>query len=266
MYANILSIDKELLVNSSALISEHNCSLRIQIYTGDWSFCQLLIIVICMRNNHRGAKRIENRKEDWPWECPFTEEGECRSISAKPTGITKEKETPDCLKIRRNCIKTLDFSFFIYILLLQSYINDFMCSWYISITYHSPVNVNVIATYCIRSTPVYWSTLGPICYGTDTYLPSYSGSEYLFCTRSVATDLVTSLKVQPIRCAIMLCQFGQTRNGCVPTYRILLSSTAANSATGGYEVAPKRFGQSEEPACSNEERTRKSLVLFQKWT
>ena len=43
-------------------------------------------------NNHWGAECIENRKEDWPWEFPFTKEGECRSISAKPTGINKEKD------------------------------------------------------------------------------------------------------------------------------------------------------------------------------
>ena len=42
-------------------------------------------------------------------------------------------------------------------------------------------------------------------------------SEYLFRTRSVATDLVTSLEIQPIRSAFMLCQFGQTRNGYVAT-------------------------------------------------
>ena len=79
----------------------------------------------------------------------------------------------------------------------------------------------------------------------------------MFRTRSVATDLVTSLKFQPIRCAIMLCQFGQTRNGYVATFFILLSSTAASSATSGYVVVPERFGQNEDPACSNEERTRK---------
>ena len=63
----------------------------------------------------------------------------------------------------------------------------------------------------------------------------------------------------------MLCQFGQTRNGYVATYFILLSSTAVSSATSGYVVVPERFGQNEEPVCSNDERTKKSLVLFQKW-
>ena len=63
----------------------------------------------------------------------------------------------------------------------------------------------------------------------------------------------------------MLCQFGQTRNGYVATFFILLSSTAASSATSGYVVVPDHFGQNEELACSDEKRTRKSLVLFQKW-
>ena len=142
--------------------------------------------------------------------------------------------------------------------MFHSYINAFICSWYVSNTYHSPVNVHVFATYCIRSTPVYWSTLRPNCYWTNTYLArSYTRSEYLFRTRSVATNLVTSQKLQPIRCAIMLCQFGQTRNGYVATYFIFLSSTAASSASSGYVVVPEHFGQNEEPAFSNEEWTRK---------
>ena len=55
----------------------------------------------------------------------------------------------------------------------------------------------------------------------------------------------------------MLCHFEQTQNGYVATYFILLSSTAASSATSGYVVVPERFGQNEELACSNKERTRK---------
>ena len=75
----------------------------------------------------------------------------------------------------------------------------------------------------------------------------------MFRTRSVATDLVSSLEIQPIRCAIMLCQFEQTGNGYVATYFILLRSTAASSATSGKVVVPEHFGQNEEPARSNEE-------------
>ena len=92
----------------------------------------------------------------------------------------------------------------------------------------------------------------------DTYLvSSYSRSEYLFRTRSVATDLVTSLDFQPIRCAIRLCHFGRTRNGYVATYSSLLSSTAASSATSGYVIVAEHFDQNEKPAGSNEERTMK---------
>ena len=99
--------------------------------------------------------------------------GRCRSISAKPTGTkTKKKKLPDCLRNRRNCIETLDFSISIYILLFQSFFNAFTCSWYVSITYQSAVNFHVNSTYCIRSTPVYWCRLGRNCCGTDMYLPS----------------------------------------------------------------------------------------------
>ena len=79
----------------------------------------------------------------------------------------------------------------------------------------------------------------------------------LLRTRSVATDLVTSQKFQPIRCAFMLCQFGRTRNVYVVTRIILLSSTAESSATSGYVAVPEHFLQNEKPACINEERFRK---------
>ena len=70
-------------------------------------------------------------------------------------------------------------------------------------------------------------------------------------------DLLTSLEIQPIRCAFIMCHFGQTWNGYVATYFRLLSSTAVSSATSGYVLVPGHFGQNEELACSNEERTRK---------
>ena len=60
----------------------------------------------------------------------------------------------------------------------------------------------------------------------------------------------------------MLCQLERTRNGYVGTRLILLSSTAASSATSGYIVAPERSGQSEALASRNAERTRKNLVFF----
>ena len=125
----------------------------------------------------------------------------------------RKMTSPDCLKIRRKCIKTLDFSISFYIILLHSIINGFTCSWQVSNTYHSPVNILATATYYIRITPMYWSKLRRNCYETDKHLPSsYSRSENLFCTRSVATGQVTSLKIKAIRCTIMLCHFGQTRN------------------------------------------------------
>ena len=70
-------------------------------------------------------------------------------------------------------------------------------------------------------------------------------SQNLFRMCSVATNLVTSLESQPIRCATMLFHFGLTRNAYVATRIILLSSTAESSATSGYVAATERSGQSE---------------------
>ena len=180
-------------------------------------------------------------------------------------GIKREKDILGSSEIRPNCIKTLDFSISIYVIMLQSYIKALTCSWYVAYTYHSPVNVHVTATYFIRRTLVFWSILGKNCYGADTFLPnSYSRSESLFLTRSVATNLVTSLEFQPIRCAIMLCDFGQTRNGYIATYFIFLSSTAASRATSGYIVIPEHLGQNEEPAGSDGQRTTKKARFVPK--
>ena len=54
----------------------------------------------------------------------------------------------------------------------------------------------------------------------------------------------------------MLCHGGHLRNGSVATHFILLSSTAASSATGGYVVVPERPSRNEEPTSRNEEQTR----------
>ena len=81
-------------------------------------------------------------------------------------------------------------------------------------------------------------------------------SEYLLRTCSVATNLATSLKFRPVRCATMLCHFGQTRNASVATHFILLSSTATSSATGAYVDVPDHLEQNEEPAGINKERTK----------
>ena len=79
----------------------------------------------------------------------------------------------------------------------------------------------------------------------------------LLRTRYVATDLVTSQKSQPMRCAFMLCQFGRTRNVYVATRFTLLSSTAESSATSGYRAIPEHFLQNEETSVDNKERTKK---------
>ena len=91
------------------------------------------------------------------------------------------------------------------------------------------------------------------------------GMNILLRTRSVATDLVTSQNLQPIRCAFMLCQFGRTRNVFVPTRFILLSTIAESSATSGYVAVQEHFLQKEEPSVNNEERNGKSLRSLQTW-
>ena len=73
---------------------------------------------------------------------------------------------------------------------------------------------------------------------------------------SVVTNLVTSLEVQPIRCATTLFHSGRTRSVYVATRIILLSSTAEGSATSGYVAATERSGQSEAWASRNVERAR----------
>ena len=84
-------------------------------------------------------------------------------------------------------------------------------------------------------------------------------TEYLFRMCSVVTNLVTSLELQPTRCATMLCHFGRTQKSYVATRFILLNSTAESGATGGHVVVPVRFGQSEARASRNVEWTRKNL-------
>ena len=86
----------------------------------------------------------------------------------------------------------------------------------------------------------------------------------MFRTRFVATNLVTSLEVQKNRSAIMLCHFGQTRNGYVATHFIVLSSTAESSATSGYVVVLRHFGQNEVSGGGKEERIRKRASFVPK--
>ena len=74
---------------------------------------------------------------------------------------------------------------------------------------------------------------------------------------SVVTNLVTSLEVQPIRCATTLFHFGRTLDVYVATRIILLSSTAEGSATSRYVAATERSGQSEAWVVRDVERARK---------
>ena len=70
---------------------------------------------------------------------------------------------------------------------------------------------------------------------------------------SVATNLVTSLEVNPSQSATILCRFRQTRSCYVAILSILCGSNA--TTIGDYVAVPERFGQIEEPASRNEERT-----------
>ena len=90
-------------------------------------------------------------------------------------------------------------------------------------------------------------------------------SEDLFRTRSVATDLVTSIDTDAICCATLPCHFGQTRNVSVAIHSIFLNSTSMSSATGGYLVVLERFGQNRDPASRNDEQTKsKPSFVWQK--
>ena len=73
---------------------------------------------------------------------------------------------------------------------------------------------------------------------------------------SVVTNLVTSLEIQPIRCATTLFHFGRPRDVYVATRIILFISTAEGSATSGYVGATEHSGQSEAWAGRNAERAR----------
>ena len=81
-------------------------------------------------------------------------------------------------------------------------------------------------------------------------------SDCFFRMCSVATNLMTSLEFNPIRCDTTLCHFGQTWNGYEATHCNLLCSTADSSAPSGYVVVLERFGQNADSANRNEERSR----------
>ena len=73
---------------------------------------------------------------------------------------------------------------------------------------------------------------------------------------------MTSLELQPIRCATTLFHFGRTRDVYVATTIILLNNTAESSATSGYVVSTERSRQSEAWADRNVERAMKKPSLF----
>ena len=83
-------------------------------------------------------------------------------------------------------------------------------------------------------------------------------------TRCVATNLVNSLELEPVRCATMLCRFGQTRNCSVAIHCILRGSATTRKATGDYVAVLRRFGRKEKPVISTKNELRTSLVLFAK--
>ena len=89
-------------------------------------------------------------------------------------------------------------------------------------------------------------------------------SESLFRTCSIVTNLVTSLEVHPIPCATSLRHFRQTRNGSIAIHFILPGSTTTSSARGDYVVVSECFGQNEEPAGTNEKRTKKKFSFVPK--
>ena len=94
-----------------------------------------------------------------------------------------------------------------------------------------------------------------VCKNTNTELDFKN--EKLFHTCSVATNLVMSLEILPIRYSITLCHFGQTRSGSIATHFNLLNSIATSSAAGRYIIIPESFGQNEEAVAGNDERIKK---------
>ena len=86
----------------------------------------------------------------------------------------------------------------------------------------------------------------------------------LLRARYVATDLVTSQKSQPIRCAFALFHFGRIRAVYVATSIILLSSTAEGSATSGTQSTHATTAKVRRALVNNVERARKKLSFVPK--
>ena len=89
-------------------------------------------------------------------------------------------------------------------------------------------------------------------------------SQYLFRTCSFAANMVTSLEFNPICCAAILCHCGQTGSSHLAILFIFRGSTTTSSVTGDDVAVPERFGQNEEAAGRNEDRTRKKPIIVRK--
>ena len=89
-------------------------------------------------------------------------------------------------------------------------------------------------------------------------------SENFFPKFSVTTNLVTSVKFNPIHCATIICHFGLTWKGSEANLFILLSRTVTNSAKGGYVVVLEHFAQNDELPRRKENDPRASLNLIPK--
>ena len=142
----------------------------ISIITGDWSSYELLKLWFCGTiTEEQSASKTEKQIDHGNFLSQKR-----GSVAVYPRSLRayrKKSTSPDYLKIKRNCIETLDFFIFIHIILLQQYFNALPCFWYVSKTYHSLVKIHVTSFYFLRSTPVYWSRLGRLINGTNTYVP-----------------------------------------------------------------------------------------------
>ena len=90
----------------------------------------------------------------------------------------------------------------------------------------------------------------------------------LLRTRSVATDLVRSQNLQPIRCAFMLCQFGRfavSTSTWPPESFSSVARTAESSATSGFVAVPEHSLQMKNQPVLTRNALGKSLVSFRKW-
>ena len=81
---------------------------------------------------HKTLKHLLNMLEEFPsLTIGMSFHKRKGSVAVYPRNLRayrKKKTSPDCLKIKKNCMETLDFSISIHIKILQYYINAFTCS------------------------------------------------------------------------------------------------------------------------------------------